>query len=117
MMHKFLTSAVADFERAALPYGECDFWWEFGAEREFRDAPAPFTVESFDSTERREWQGRQLITDGAVGVQLLDANGRIWRKAGVWVEGDLVKDARGYLWLKDHVAAIDGDHQNGGAAL
>lgn len=100
--HKYLSSAIRAFERDALP--ECDFWWKFGHERDFRDAPAPFSVVSFDTTEKRDFRGRQLMTDGAVGVQLLDANGRVWRKAGVWVDGDLVKDARGYLWLKDHVA-------------
>ncbi len=102
--YRYLSGAIRAFERAAPPYGECDFWFENGTEREFREAPAPFTLASFDTTERREFRGRQLLTDGAVGIQLLDATGRVWREAGVYKEGDLVKDARGYLWLKDHVA-------------
>lgn len=105
--HRFLSSAVRAFERDALPYEECDFWFEHGEERDFRDAPAPFTVERFSTAEKRDFRGRQLMTDGAVGVRLLDATGRVWREAGVYQEGDLVKDARGYLWLKDHVAVED----------
>jgi hypothetical protein len=100
--HKYLSGAIRAFERAAPPYGECDFWFKYGVEREFRDAPAPFTVEEYSTAETREFEGRLFCTDHEVGVQLLDARGRVWRQAGVYQGGDLVKDAKGRVWIKDH---------------
>ena len=98
--HRFLSSAVRAFERAAPRY--CDFWFEHGEERDFRDAPAPFTVASFDTTEShvrecpnhdhdcaREGCGTSWSSGGEVGVALFDANGRCWREAGVVDRGGL----------------------------
>ena len=98
--HNYLTAAVRAFEVAAPRY--CDFWFEHGSEREFRDAPAPFRVVSFDTTEShvrecplfdhdcaREGCGTSWSTGGEIGVALYDATGRCWREAGVIVEGGI----------------------------
>lgn len=98
--HKYLASAVRAFERAAPMYP--DFWMEHGDEREFRDAPAPFSVVSFDTTEShvrecpnydhdcaREGCGTSWSTGGEVGVALFDASGRCWREAGVIDRGGI----------------------------
>lgn len=98
--HNYLTAAIRAFERAAPAYP--DFWLEHGEERDFRDAPAPFVVVSFDTTEShvrecpnydhdcaREGCGTSWSTGGEVGVLLRDATGRVWREAGVIVGGGL----------------------------
>lgn len=84
--HKYLTAAVRAFEVAAPRY--CDFWIERGTERDFRDAPAPFRVERFDTRESHVREdGVSWSTGGEVGVALFDATGRCWREAGVIVDG------------------------------
>ena len=86
--HNYLTAAVRAFEVAAPRY--CDFWFEHGSEREFRDAPAPFLVVSFDTTESHVREdGVSWSTGGEVGVALFDATGRCWREAGVIVGGGI----------------------------
>ena len=86
--HNYLTAAIAAFEVAAPRY--CDFWFEHGSEREFRDAPAPFRVVSFDTTESHVREdGVSWSTGGEVGVALYDATGRCWREAGVIVGGGI----------------------------
>lgn len=98
--HRYLTSAIRAFERAAPIYP--DFWFEHGDEREFRDAPAPFWVEHFSTDEEhvrecpdhdhdcaREGCGTSWSTGGETGVLLKDATGRVWREAGVVVRGGI----------------------------
>lgn len=86
--HRYLTSAIRAFERAAPRY--CDFWIENGEERDFRDAPAPFTVESFSTDEEHVREdGVSWSTGGEIGVLLRDATGRVWLEAGVVVRGGL----------------------------
>ena len=86
--HNYLTAAIRAFEVAAPRY--CDFWFEHGSEREFRDAPAPFLVVSFDTTETNVREdGVSYSTGGEIGVALYDATGRCWREAGVIVDGGI----------------------------
>lgn len=98
--HRYLTAATRAFERAAPRF--CDFWLEHGAERDFRDAPAPFWVEEYSTVEShvrecpdydhdcsREGCGTSWSTGGESGVLLRDATGRVWRDAGVIVEGGI----------------------------
>lgn len=86
--HNYLSGAIRAFEVAAPRY--CDFWFEHGSEREFRDAPAPFRVVSFDTTESHVREdGVSWSTGGEVGVALYDATGRCWREAGVIVDGGI----------------------------
>ena len=98
--HNYLTAAIAAFEVAAPRY--CDFWFEHGSEREFRDAPAPFYVVEYSTDEERirecplhdhncarEGCGISWSTGGESGVLLKDATGRVWREAGVIVEGGI----------------------------
>lgn len=84
--YNYLSGAIRAFERAAPRF--CDFWIENGTEREFRDAPAPFRVVSFDTTETNVREdGVSYCTGGEIGVALYDATGRCWREAGVIVGG------------------------------
>lgn len=84
----YLTSAVRAFDRAAPRY--CDFWTQHGTEREFREAPAPFRVVSFDTTESHVRDDAvSWSSGGEVGVALYDATGRCWIEAGVIVGGGI----------------------------
>lgn len=98
--HKYLSGAIAAFKRAAPRF--CDFWIVKGEERDFRDAPAPFTVEEYSTDEERERKcplfdhdcaregcGISWSTGGESGVLLRDATGRVWLDAGVVVDGGI----------------------------
>ena len=96
---RFLSSALAAFERAAVAPEYRDFDRPY-SDVALRDAPAPFRVEEYDTDEEhskecpeyphdcvREGCGVTWSTGGERGVVLIDATGKIWRDAGIVVRG------------------------------
>ena len=94
---QFLSCALKAFTQAAVAPEYRDFDKQFD-ELELLEAPGPFRVEEYDT---RMWRtkehpdhehdccreecGNPWRTGGAIGVVLVDGDGRIWRDAGIVV--------------------------------
>ena len=98
---QFLSDAVEVFDEEVTRPEWAD-WAYFKDEVGLLDAPAPFRVVKYDTTETHTkecpeydhdcWSqgcGRSWSTDGQFGTLLRDANGVVWRDVGSAVKGGI----------------------------